>query len=452
MSVSVLTLTCISIDRWYAICRPLEFSSTKYRAKVTIGLIWLLSLLIGTPDLIFLTLRPIYEENNHVYMDCTHSWPESSARIYQLCIVTLLFIFPFVLMSISYWHIVNVLWRNETMAESCQNSIKQQESSASVAVSHQPDENLEVPSEELAGSKSELPSQVQINPPPASATRLDSRSQGGSTVVLCLLVVDKRPSRVEPTRADTLAGLDARSCVNGASHSPNNRHVSFSSSAKSTLIGPTPHGEPLPVDGGSAGSGRSGLCNSDCFVCLIPCRSDDKFIAKKTSRRYRKNLANYAARQAKFTSQDGGPSRQHPQHSPRLQPTSATDNQLPSIINRPGEPSDSSATYRVEEASLSGINNSCGELSQPSEEIGKGRSPRLANIASNRNQAEPGSSTGTLLQTSSHSSATNPSINNNATRYCKLIESRKKAAKMLIVIVIMFGLCYLPVHFLNTLR
>lgn len=38
------------------------------------------------------------------------------------------------------------------------------------------------------------------------------------------------------------------------------------------------------------------------------------------------------------------------------------------------------------------------------------------------------------------------------TRFCKLIESRKKAAKMLIVIVIMFGLCYLPVHFLNTLR
>lgn len=55
-------------------------------------------------------------------MDCTYSWPENSTRMYQLCIVTLLFVVPFVLMSISYWHIVNVLWRNETMADSLQHS------------------------------------------------------------------------------------------------------------------------------------------------------------------------------------------------------------------------------------------------------------------------------------------------------------------------------------------
>lgn len=116
MSVSVLTLTCISIDRWYAICRPLEFSSTKYRAKVTICLIWLVSLLIASPDAIFLQTKPLYEEDDYVYTDCTYSWPESNTKIYQLCIVTLLFVGPFVLMSISYSHIVNVLWRDEMSA------------------------------------------------------------------------------------------------------------------------------------------------------------------------------------------------------------------------------------------------------------------------------------------------------------------------------------------------
>lgn len=75
-------------------------------------------MLIASPDVMFLTTRPLYEENNFVYMDCTYSWPESSTKMYQLCIVTLLFVGPFVLMSISYSHIVNVLWRNETVADS----------------------------------------------------------------------------------------------------------------------------------------------------------------------------------------------------------------------------------------------------------------------------------------------------------------------------------------------
>ena len=31
-------------------------------------------------------------------------------------------------------------------------------------------------------------------------------------------------------------------------------------------------------------------------------------------------------------------------------------------------------------------------------------------------------------------------------------ESRKKAAKMLIAVVIVFGICFFPVHFLNIVR
>lgn len=82
----------------------------------------MVSLLIASPDVIFLTTQPIHEEDNIVYSDCTYSWPESNTKIYQLCIVSLLFIGPFVLMSISYSHIVNVLWRDETMAEAMANS------------------------------------------------------------------------------------------------------------------------------------------------------------------------------------------------------------------------------------------------------------------------------------------------------------------------------------------
>lgn len=47
VSVSVLTLTFISVDRWYAICHPLKFRSTIGRAKTAIAAIWIISLLIG---------------------------------------------------------------------------------------------------------------------------------------------------------------------------------------------------------------------------------------------------------------------------------------------------------------------------------------------------------------------------------------------------------------------
>jgi hypocretin (orexin) receptor 2 len=47
VAVSVLTLTFISVDRWYAICFPLKFKSTTGRAKTAIIIIWLVALAFG---------------------------------------------------------------------------------------------------------------------------------------------------------------------------------------------------------------------------------------------------------------------------------------------------------------------------------------------------------------------------------------------------------------------
>lgn len=47
VTVSVLTLTFISIDRWYAICFPLRYVSTNGRAIGSIAFIWAVAVVSG---------------------------------------------------------------------------------------------------------------------------------------------------------------------------------------------------------------------------------------------------------------------------------------------------------------------------------------------------------------------------------------------------------------------
>jgi len=115
ISVSVLTLTFISVDRWYAICSPLQFKSTTGRAKTAIALIWVISLLLVIPELIVLDMiPPTHIRIQTVYFtDCSPTWSGSSQKTYQFVLLVLLYIAPFILMSVMYCQIVRVLWRDD---------------------------------------------------------------------------------------------------------------------------------------------------------------------------------------------------------------------------------------------------------------------------------------------------------------------------------------------------
>ena len=49
ISVSVLTLMAISIERYQAIVHPLKFTGTKQRARILILSVWILSILLVLP-------------------------------------------------------------------------------------------------------------------------------------------------------------------------------------------------------------------------------------------------------------------------------------------------------------------------------------------------------------------------------------------------------------------
>lgn len=77
-----------------------------------ITLIWLTSLVAMLPEALDLQVVPsFYAEFGMPYFtDCRTSWDDSTQQIYQIMIVSFLFIIPFLLMSVAYYQIAKVLW------------------------------------------------------------------------------------------------------------------------------------------------------------------------------------------------------------------------------------------------------------------------------------------------------------------------------------------------------
>ncbi|CAK9821037.1 Orexin receptor type 2 [Anthophora plagiata] len=115
VTVSILTLTFISIDRWYAICFPLRFKSTTGRAKTAIIGIWAIALLFDIPDLVVLHIVPPehLKVKTILFTQCAISWSQSSQVTFTVVKLIFLYTGPLLFMSVAYWQIVRVLWSSD---------------------------------------------------------------------------------------------------------------------------------------------------------------------------------------------------------------------------------------------------------------------------------------------------------------------------------------------------
>ncbi|XP_026543498.1 cholecystokinin receptor type A [Notechis scutatus] len=133
VSVSTFSLVAISLERYSAICKPLQSRvwQTKSHALKVIAATWCLSFVIMTPYPIYSTLVPSMLPNSTT-SKCRINWPstviEQSWYIFQLLI---LFLIPGIVMMIAYGLISLELYRGIKFDASNRKSSRERKASES---------------------------------------------------------------------------------------------------------------------------------------------------------------------------------------------------------------------------------------------------------------------------------------------------------------------------------
>ncbi|ESO87583.1 hypothetical protein LOTGIDRAFT_127723 [Lottia gigantea] len=111
--VSVFTLTAISVERWFAICRPMSFKEKRKHVIITIGVIWLVGHLASLPRLIIFTATPDQMIPVNLTVLLTSCTPEGYPRvayINELVCLVLFYLLPIIVMGYTYLSIAICLW------------------------------------------------------------------------------------------------------------------------------------------------------------------------------------------------------------------------------------------------------------------------------------------------------------------------------------------------------
>lgn len=86
VSVAVLTLSFIALDRWYAICHPLLFKSTARRARGSILGIWAVSLAVMVPQAAVMessSVLPELANRTRLFSVCDEHWAGNGGGLQQ---------------------------------------------------------------------------------------------------------------------------------------------------------------------------------------------------------------------------------------------------------------------------------------------------------------------------------------------------------------------------------
>ncbi|KAK7832654.1 hypothetical protein U0070_026850 [Myodes glareolus] len=126
VSVSVLTLSCIALDRWYAICHPLMFKSTAKRARNSIVIIWIVSCIIMIPQAIVMecsSMLPGLANKTTLFTVCDEHWGgDIYPKMYHICFFLVTYMAPLCLMVLAYLQIFRKLWCRQVLTYTIDNT------------------------------------------------------------------------------------------------------------------------------------------------------------------------------------------------------------------------------------------------------------------------------------------------------------------------------------------
>nr|BDP38634.1 fluorescent sensor for cholecystokinin [synthetic construct] len=115
VSISTFSLVAIAIERYSAICNPLKSRvwQTRSHAYRVIAATWVLAFIIMVPYPIISHLEPFQGSANTTAHKCRHKWPiQTAEQTWYVMLLLILFAIPGVVMIIAYGLICYKIWRN----------------------------------------------------------------------------------------------------------------------------------------------------------------------------------------------------------------------------------------------------------------------------------------------------------------------------------------------------
>jgi len=127
MTVSVLTLATIAIDRFFAIALPLRRIFTKQAFYCIVSFIWIIGGAVAAP--MFYAKKIKYDAMGQYYY-CDEDWSPAfedtklASRVYTLLLFSVVYCVPFLAMSVMYTIICKKLWTRKIPGEQSQQTCK----------------------------------------------------------------------------------------------------------------------------------------------------------------------------------------------------------------------------------------------------------------------------------------------------------------------------------------
>ncbi|XP_041359545.1 orexin receptor type 2-like [Gigantopelta aegis] len=120
--VSVMTLTAISVERWFAICRPLTFKETRRRVVGALIVIWVTAHAASTPRLWIFAEKPDNLIPKELTILMTSCGPRSNMfRLefnFHMFMIVAFYILPILVMGYTYVAIAKCLWSSTRSEQS----------------------------------------------------------------------------------------------------------------------------------------------------------------------------------------------------------------------------------------------------------------------------------------------------------------------------------------------